>query len=165
MPTRFKSIIPINQKGGITMFKRISYSWVCVIATMLLISGGMLIQDEVVASELTFAATGQAATLTVAGEGVYLQIHFAAGETPWLALFDEDGNPFPDGNYKYELRTQPFINTAALKEAEEMGDDRTVEEISRLEQEQMKVQTGSFEIVGGAIVPHEIGQDPLAQHN
>jgi hypothetical protein len=157
--------MPINQKGGITMLKRISYFWVFVILTMLLISGGMLVQDKAVASELTFAATGRAATLTVGGEGIYFQIEFAAGETPWLALFDEDGNPFPDGNYKYELRTQPFINTAALKQAEEMGDDRKVEEISRMEQEQMKVQTGSFEIVGGAIVPHETGQGPVAQYD
>jgi len=144
------------------MLKRISYFWVCVIVTMLLISGGMMAQDKAVASDLTFAATGQPATLTVAGEGVYVQIDFAAGETPWMALFDEDGNPFPDGNYKYELRTQPFINTAALKEAEEMDDDRTVEEISRMEQEQMKVQAGSFEIVGGGLVLHETGQLPVA---
>ena len=147
------------------MLKRISYSWVCVILTMLLIGGGTMVHDEAIASELVFAATGQPASLTVGGEGIYIQIDFAAGETPWLAPFDEDGNPFPDGNYKYELRTQPFINIAALKEAEEMGDDRTVEEISRMEQEQMKVQTGSFEIVGGAIVPHETGQVPVAQHD
>ena len=87
------------------MLKRISYFWVCVIVTMLLISGGMMVQDKAVASELTFAATGQPATLTVAGEGIYVQIDFAAGETPWLAPFDENGNPFPDGNFKYELRT------------------------------------------------------------
>jgi len=143
------------------MLKRISCFWVCIIATMLLIAAGALVQDEVVASELTFAATGQPATLTVAGNGVNVQINFAAGETPWLAPFDEDGNPFPDGNYKYELRTQPSINTAALKEAEEMDDDRTVEEISRMEQEQMEVQTGSFEVVGGSVVPHERGEDRI----
>lgn len=134
------------------MLKRFSHFWVGAIVMMLLISGGILVQDEAVAYDLVFGATGQPATLTVAGEGVYVQIYFAAGETPWLAPFDENGNPFPNGNYKYELRTQPAIDTAALREAEKMGDDRTVEEISRMEQELMEVQTGSFEIIEGLIV-------------
>ena len=137
------------------MLKRISYFWVCVIVTMLLISGGTLVQDKAVASELTFAATGRPATLTVAGVGAYVQIDFAAGETPWFAPFDEDGNPFPDGNYKYELRTIPEVDQAAVEEAYLDGDEERLAQIRRAEEAQVRVQSGSFEIVGGGLVLNE----------
>jgi hypothetical protein len=137
------------------MLKRISYFWVCVIVTMLLIGGGALVQDEAVASELVFAATGQPATLTLGGEGVYLQIEFAAGETPWFAPFDENGNPFPDGNYKYELRTIPEVDQAAVEEAYRNGDEQRLAQIRRAEEAQVRVQSGSFEIVGGGLVLRE----------
>ena len=136
------------------MLKRISNFWVGIIVAMLLANGGALVKNGAIASDLIFSATGPA-NLTVAGEGVYVQINFAAGETPWLAPYDEDGNPFPDGNFKYELVIQPIIDTEALQEAVALGDDRTVEEISRMEREQMKIQTGSFEIIEGSIVMHE----------
>jgi len=137
------------------MLKRISYFWVCVIVTMLLIGGGTMVQDEAVASELTFAATGQPATLTVAGEGVYVQINFAAGETPWFEPFDENGNPFPDGNFKYELRTIPEVDQAAVEEAYRNGDEERLAQIRQAEREQVRVQSGSFEVVGGGIVLYE----------
>ena len=137
------------------MLKRISCFWVCVIVTMLLIGSGMMVQDKAVASELTFAATGQPATLTVGGEGVYVQINFAAGETPWFAPFDENGNPFPDGNFKYELRTIPEVDQAAVEEAYRNGDEQRLAQIRRAEREQVRVQSGSFEIVGGGLVLRE----------
>lgn len=147
------------------MLKRISYFWVCVIVTMLLISGGVLVQDEAVASELVFGATGQAASLTVAGEGIHIQIDFAAGETPWLAPFDENGNPFPDGNYKYELRTIPEIDQADVEKAYQEEDEQRLAQLRRAEEKQVNVQSGSFEIVGGAFVPHETGQDSNPGHD
>lgn len=155
------------------MGKQFSNLLILAGAMMLLFVGGsVLAQGNQVASESVDSSgiafqmnVNDATELTVAGKGVYLQMAFNAGETPHFTTVDEEGVPFPDGSYKYELRTQPEIDTKALEEAEQMGDDRRMEEISRAEQEQMMVQNGSFEIVYGAIIPHEHGQAPDANRD
>jgi len=95
----------------------------------------------------------QATALTVSGPGVYLQMDFNAGKTPGFLAVDEANNPLPDGRYIYELRTIPEEDQSALVEADRSGDTRRLAEIFRARKEKTLVQSASFEIVSGQIVP------------
>jgi len=102
---------------------------------------------------------GENHLLTVSGNnGVYFQKEFSPGQIPSFALITEEGL-VPDGRYRYELRTQPDIGREELKEAELAGDARRLEEISRMVQEQVRVQTGSFVIADGVVVLPEADED------
>lgn len=93
-------------------------------------------------------------SLTVGGVGgFYVQMDFAAGETPSFQT-----GSLPDGNYKYDLRTIPETDVEALAEAEQNGDEQSILEITRAEQEQMIVQSGGFQIVYGVIMQNDVGQ-------
>ena len=134
-----------------TVFKRI---WVFTMVMVLLIFSGVMLCGKAFAAELVLEATGQATALTVSGEDVYIQLDFAAGEKPVCELVDKDGFPLDDGLYKYELRTTPVTDQAAVKKAYETGDEVALAAIRQLEKAQVKVETGSFEIKDGAVVMH-----------
>jgi len=102
---------------------------------------------------------GENHLLTISGNnGLYVQKEFSPEQIPSFALITEEGL-VPDGSYRYELRTQPDIGREELKEAELAGDSRRIEEISRMVQEQVRVQTRWFEIAGGVVVLPEKDED------
>jgi len=146
------------KKKTIQFFVSIFIS-LCTLSLIIILGGAATIAygaDEPVAtvslgsSEIFFdpVLTGENLSLTVGGEGgLYVQMDFNDGETPSFQT-----SSLPDGNYKYELRTIPETDLEALAEAEQNGDVQSIAENSRAEQEQMIVQSGSFEIVGGQII-------------
>lgn len=90
--------------------------------------------------------------LTVSGpRGIHSSRDFAPGEAPTFVPADVRGG-LPDGEYKYELRTQPQVDRKRLQMAEDNDDDQLIAELSRIEREQVVIQAGAFKVVGGAIV-------------
>jgi hypothetical protein len=144
------------------MYQQRSSFLVLVLVTIVLVIGSGGLINHAAADGLTLTPMADPAALTVSGEGVYIQRGFNAGETPWIPLVDDNGTPLPDGSYTYELRSIPYVNQAAVEEAYREGDEKRLAEIRRVEQAQVKVQSGCFEIIGGALVPHERGYDPAA---
>ena len=114
------------------------------------------------------AASYEAMVLTVSGpDGVVLRREFKGGTAPSLDLFGRDGNPLTDGAYRWELSAAPHLDAAtrgALVAARRAGDDSVV---SRLQAEgklprSPLVQSGSFSVSGGAIVPSDLVEERKA---
>lgn len=93
---------------------------------------------------------GVSVTLSCA-DGTYLQREYEGVGAVSLPLVSDEGRPVVDGRCKYEVIVHPFVDWEAMRAAEEAGDFATVERLSRIEQEQMEIVTGLFDVAGGAI--------------
>jgi hypothetical protein len=58
-------------------------------------------------------SANNAISLSVAGDGVYLEQRFETGKAPFLNRETPDGNRLPDGPYTWELRVIPNERTRA----------------------------------------------------
>lgn len=107
------------------------------------------------AGQVTFqprvAGDAVSATLSCA-DGTYVQRELSGVVSLSLPLTAADGRPVADGRCKYEVRVHPAVDHEALRAAEEADDDATLERLSRLEQEQTVVVTGTFQVLGGTVV-------------
>lgn len=102
------------------------------------------------------------AVLTVSGPGdMYFQESFKTGTIPCFSSVDQNGVPFPDGNYNYELRKIPFVLPEvkkALASARETGDRSLIEDLedSRTLPQTYSVESGSFSIQNGSVVTSDM---------
>ncbi len=101
--------------------------------------------------------------LTVTGpEGFHLRQEFAPAASPFLGLYDQAGNPLPDGVYKYELTATPRLAGAlkqAMAAARELGDtDLEAKLAARLPRGLS--QSGVFRVAGGALVTPDQAEEP-----
>jgi hypothetical protein len=103
--------------------------------------------------------------LTVSGPGgLILRREFGAGVAPSFGSFGDDGQPLPDGAYTYELVASPVLDQAtrrALAIARRSGDESIVEKLraaGKLPRDPL-IQSGSFSIAEGAIVPQAARED------
>jgi hypothetical protein len=107
------------------------------------------------------------AVLTVSGPGdVYFQQSFKAGTVPCFPSIDQNGVPFPDGSYTYELRKIPYVSPEvkkALASARETGDSSVIEDFknSGTLPQSYSVESGSFSIQNGSVVTNDMPEPQL----
>ncbi len=99
----------------------------------------------------------ESAVLTLAGPGGgVLRQEFTGGETPSLSLFDASGERLPDGSYTWELRIAPALSKAdkdKLKESRTSGSEAAWKELRASGKlPETTVQSGTFQIIGGAVI-------------
>ena len=85
---------------------------------------------------------------------------FEAGAVPSLPLFDEVGQPLPDGLYTYELRATPRLSRdlrERLRAARAEGDEPAVRAL-QAEIPGPLVQSGTFRIAGGELLAGETAE-------
>ncbi len=119
-------------------------------STLLAGSAGATSEPYVDSSSILWeAAPGYQFTLTVSGDGKVDRHHFAAGETPSLTLYGQDGNLLADGSYTWQLTAAPVtsLQRQAVAEARKLG--KAVEPKRGFEG---FTQSGSFAVSGGAFV-------------
>ncbi len=97
------------------------------------------------------------ATMTVAApDGRVFHKEFRAGSAPEFTIIDKQGERLPDGNYSYELRLSPVLSSAVKEKlAAARGKDDDAEETRATRKREVPaslVQSGSFSIVGGAVI-------------
>jgi hypothetical protein len=92
----------------------------------------------------TPASARNALSLSVAGDGVYLEQTFEAGKAPFLNRETPDGDRLPDGPYTWELRAVP--NERPRAEDKEMPIAKRSAAFAR----RAVVQSGSFVVINGA---------------
>lgn len=104
-------------------------------------------------------ATHSTVTLTVVGpDGEVFTKEFQGGNSPEFRLNDKKGERLSDGIYTYELRVTPVLGAGVkdtLKAAREKGNENEVQrEMKKRGQlpAQPVVQSGSFQILNGAII-------------
>ncbi|HEX4959301.1 MAG TPA: tail fiber domain-containing protein [Thermoanaerobaculia bacterium] len=105
--------------------------------------------------------------LTVSGPGdLFIRRELAAGQAPFLSLFDSKGNRLPDGSYTWELRGTPKLDArtkAELSRAREAGEGELEEfdETAKLPGRPL-VQSGHFFVRKGSFVaaPAETAAHP-----
>ena len=107
--------------------------------------------------------------LSVSGsDGFHIERVFSAGSSLSLELFDDNGQPFPDGAYTYELRATPRLSQSILDElsaARESGDMTIVRQMRQqgiLPDEGSLVQGGGFRIFGGQMVAGDIAEEAVS---
>jgi hypothetical protein len=97
--------------------------------------------------------------VTVArADGSIFHKTFESGSTPYLGLSNICGNTYRDGIYTYELRVIPAARQKIRASEERAG----LERIEKPYQRAM-VQTGSFSVQNGAIVPPSGAQEGLSR--
>ena len=99
----------------------------------------------------------ESAVLTISGPGGgVMRQEFTGGETPSLSLFDASGERLPDGSYTWELRVAPVLGKAdkdKLKSSRSSGSDAAWNELRASGKlPETSVQSGTFQIIGGAVV-------------
>jgi hypothetical protein len=106
----------------------------------------------------------QKIVLTVSGPGGTLRREFEASQRPSFDLAELDNAA--DGAYTYELRIAPVLSAEvvkALRAARKSGDAAIV---ARLQKEgklpEVAVQSGSFTVAGGTLVPADLREAPTA---
>ena len=105
------------------------------------------------------SAPHSAATLTViAPDGQSFSKEFQGGNSPEFKLIDAKGERLPDGQYMYELRLAPIFGAGVkdeLKAARGKANEAAVirELRKRGALPQPVVQSGSFTILNGSLVP------------
>jgi hypothetical protein len=110
----------------------------------------VLLQTGPLGLDWSLPAGFGAATLTVANpDGGVFTLRFAAGEPISLSLFDAKGAAMPDGTYNWELTASPRVRQRARREAEAA---RGIAGAERAPLGEGIRQSGSFSIVGGALV-------------
>jgi hypothetical protein len=115
-------------------------------------------------SGLTFTplVTGyESLTVTVTGPGsVAVRKEVPAGQTPAVAV-GEGGTPWPDGQYRYEVRVVPRVD-ASVRDALQAA--RAQEDVStgttQAAAAPVAAQSGGFRVQGGSIVP--VSESPEA---
>lgn len=91
-----------------------------------------------------------ALTLTVsAPTGQVFRREFRAGESPFFALFDNQGKRLPDGQYAYELRLTP-VSAPGARAARSRNDEAAPDADARVLAQSL-VQSGSFLIRKGSV--------------
>ena len=97
--------------------------------------------------------------VTVArADGSVFQETFESGSTPYLDLSSICGSTYRDGIYTYELRVIPAARQRIRGEIEKAGLERSEPQFHRA-----LVQTGSFSVQNGAIVPPGGAQESLSR--
>lgn len=90
--------------------------------------------------------------LTVTGSGdAYSRQVFSAGSTPVFDLFDQNGEPFPDGSCTYELTVVPYLDPATkdlLSQSRESGDNI----VDAYNLPKGSTQFGYFQIKDGLVI-------------
>lgn len=104
--------------------------------------------------ELRPAMAYSRAVLTVSGGGQTFQLELEAGEALRLDTFTPDGEPLPDGHYRWELRLQPTPAVAErLRAATMAGRADTT----------WRPQNGGFFILDGRVVDPSLRElEPVA---
>jgi len=138
------------------MFKRCIHT--AVTAVVALSGGGALWAGEGEVATVQVGGTSivfisqvpsEELALTVSGKGVHFTRDYGPGETPALSVGDD---ALLNGTYKYELRTVPKRDEAALLKADKAGDEDRLAELWRDYQQQVLVQSGSLKVVDGHFV-------------
>jgi hypothetical protein len=91
-------------------------------------------------------------------DGSIFQRSFESGSTPYLDLSSICGNTYRDGIYTYELRVIPAARQKIRSDIERAGLERSEPRLHRA-----LVQTGSFSVQNGAIVPPGGAQEGLSR--
>jgi hypothetical protein len=91
-------------------------------------------------------------------DGSVFQRSFDSGSTPYLDLSSICGSTSRDGIYSYELRVIPAARQKIRGEVERAGLERSEPQYQRA-----MVQTGSFSVQNGAIVPPSGAQEGLSR--
>ena len=107
--------------------------------------------------------------LTVSGPNdIAVRYEYEPGATPMFSAFREDGKPYPDGVYTYELQVIPYVGpeaSAAFEAALESRDPEVVEQLKAqgLLPAVIPTQTGTFSLKDSTIVSStdlkELGAD------
>jgi hypothetical protein len=111
-------------------------------------------------------ATFDHAVLTVSGPGdMYFQKTFKAGAVPCFPSVDENGAPFPDGSYTYELRKVPLVSPEvrkAMVSARETGDSSLIKDLENSGKlaQSTNDESGHFAIQSGSIVTNDTAETP-----
>ena len=116
-----------------------------VLQSQLLTAGGSIAKVSITSDAILWEPLVEfrALTLTVAGPGdaFYTKV-VEAGDEGRFDLEDGNGNPLPDGSYKYQMTATPIVSG---------GDSLGLDGIER--------QSGAFSILaGGAVLPAEEGE-------
>ncbi|MGD2084752.1 MAG: tail fiber domain-containing protein [Candidatus Aminicenantes bacterium] len=97
--------------------------------------------------------------VTVArADGSVFQRSFDSSSTPYLSLTNICGSTSVDGTYNYELRLIPAVGQKIRGSVERAGLERSEKQYQRA-----MVQTGSFSLQNGAIVPPSGAQEGLSR--
>jgi hypothetical protein len=102
------------------------------------------------------------AVLTVGGPGdFYFEKSFRTGAVPCFSAVDQNGVPFPDGSYTYELRKIPLVSPEvkkALASARETGDRSAIEELENSGNlpQTYNVESGYFSIQSGSVITNDM---------
>jgi hypothetical protein len=106
-------------------------------------AAGRALQGANGPSTLTVSGT------TIAGENHWFRINYDAGEAPDISSGrDDHGGQLPDGQYSYEIRS---VAPAADAPALGAGNGN---QLGRTQKQQPVQGWGSFDVVGGAVVPN-----------
>jgi hypothetical protein len=108
------------------------------------------------------AVAGEGFTLRMScSDGSYFERYYLDTEAISFAAIGRDGSPLMDARCKYELRSHPFVDWAAVEAAQAAGDGLLVSQLWDAAWRQSRVTRGSFKIVGGLIValPGETDQE------
>lgn len=99
------------------------------------------------------AVAGEGFTLRMScSDGSYFERYYLDTEAISFAAIGRDGSPLMDARCKYELRSHPFVDWAAVEAAQAAGDDERVRQLGEWAWQQSRVSSGSFEIAGGLIL-------------
>lgn len=101
-------------------------------------------------------------TLTISGNDIHIRRQFAPGDRPSFELRDDEGNPLPDGVYKWELSLNATKITA-VDDGTNGRDERAVEASRRATRGRvgiagdgrrfrLPIQSGSFTVRFGSIL-------------
>jgi hypothetical protein len=101
---------------------------------------------------------GELVVSVARADGSVFQRSFESGSTPYLDLSSICGNTYRDGIYTYELRVIPAARQKIRRDIERAGLERSEPRLHRA-----LVQTGSFSVQNGAIVPPGGAQESLSR--
>ncbi|MFW6012089.1 MAG: tail fiber domain-containing protein [bacterium] len=100
--------------------------------------------------------------LTVAGEGRHVARTFESGETPSFSLFDDEGEPLPDGTYTWELVVSPKLTELDPEEFENLRSSVDGAEVRDARAPERQVASGAFTVRGGQVVDPNLSEGPEA---
>jgi len=92
--------------------------------------------------------------------GVVFSKTFKPGVTPYFSLSMLGNKGIPDGSYTYELRFNPVVEKRGLRpEGSPQGE---IQDRNKTYPQPL-IQTGSFQVQAGAILPKTLGSEDLAR--
>ena len=113
---------------------------------------GSVIQPLSVQAEAGLSVVDGKAVLTVTGEGYRHRQVYENGEQPALSGYDSSGQPLPDGEYRYQLRSIPADSVTNNTQQQLLSGEATSLKTGKTSSS--TVQSGKFDVQGGSVIYH-----------